>query len=84
MYAAFINVLITSIAPLLIAALQVTKQTQKAKPLPPAPYYSIERADEWSVNSISAKRIDGGLRVLPESDADGCHILLQVGVIDLF
>ncbi|XP_071945037.1 uncharacterized protein [Antedon mediterranea] len=53
----------------------VSRQTNRVRPLPPAPYYEVDVKNEWSLyGAVSSK---DALSVNPESMNSGCHILLQ-------
>eukprot|EP00057_Strongylocentrotus_purpuratus_P003969 XP_003727756.1 PREDICTED: uncharacterized protein LOC100888200 isoform X2 [Strongylocentrotus purpuratus] len=54
----------------------VAKQTQKSKPLPPAPYYEVDFYNEWSLQSALGR--NSALSVVSETDSNtSCQILLQ-------
>ncbi|XP_041480625.1 uncharacterized protein LOC121428104 isoform X3 [Lytechinus variegatus] len=54
----------------------VAKQTQKSRPLPPAPYYEVDFYNEWSLQSALGR--NSALSVVSETDSNSsCQILLQ-------
>ncbi|PIK51076.1 hypothetical protein BSL78_12025 [Apostichopus japonicus] len=53
----------------------LTKQTQKSKQLPPAPYYEAQLSNNWETMGVIPP---SGISVVPEAEGDqACHILLQ-------